>query len=82
MLKIIRWTLAIVLAFAACTKTNGQNQKPISELELQSILNEYNRNATAMSRTLTEALWDVETDVGNQVKVNKKVMYRFIHRFC
>lgn len=72
----MRWSLAI-LAILTFTQTNGQNQKPepISEMELQSILSEYNSKAIVLARLVVQTTWNVETDVGNQTKVNEKVLY-------
>lgn len=72
MLKILCWTLVFL---AISTFTDGQNQKsvPISEVEMQIILAEYNSKASELSHRTAEAAWNVATDVGNQTKVNEKV---------
>lgn len=77
MLRIVRWTLTLLLAFIAFAQTNGQNQRqqPISEIELQSILDVYNSKAREFARFAAETQWDVETDIGNDAKVEKKVLY-------
>lgn len=67
------WILVLLLAIL--TLTNGQNQNPlpISEVEMQNILNEFNSNAYKFNHRLAEASWMVATDVGNSTKVNEKV---------
>lgn len=69
MLKMMWWTLVLL---AILTFTNGQNPK-ISEEEMQKLLAEYDTSASELAHRVTEASWNVATDVGNQAKVNEKV---------
>lgn len=81
MLNIVWRTLAL-LAILTFTHTSGQSQKlaKISEEEMQSLLAEYNSRASEYCYRSMDALWNVTTDVRNQTKVNKRVMYLKISR--
>lgn len=80
MLKIKWWPLAlsVILTF---TRAAGQSPTLISEEEMQSLLAQYNSKATEYCHRSTEASWDVATDVGNQTKVDTKVMYHFAGKY-
>lgn len=75
MLRNAVWCAWVLLAISAFIDAQNQKPVPISEVDMQNILNEYNSKASEFEHRVAEASWMVATDVGNSSNVNEKVLY-------